>query len=223
VFAPLEHNVSEAQTVLTQFPGKLLADSMATRQHFLAEAGEYAILHLATHALTSIYDGDYAYFVLASDSLTPGAANSKLYVKDLYGQSWKAQLAVLSACETGIGNYRSGEGVISLGRGFAQAGVRSTVSSLWQINDTQTARLMEQFYARLQAGESKDAALQNAKISLLARATHDHAHPFYWAGYVPYGDMQPLQVGPNIKHWWWMTGLLVLVGIGVWYGRARRR
>jgi CHAT domain-containing protein len=208
--APLEHNLSEAQAVLTQFPGMLLADSMASRQQFLAHAGDYAILHLATHALANMRDGDYAYLVLASDSIDPTTLHSKLYVKDLYAQHWKAQLAVLSACETGIGNFRSGEGVISLGRGFAQAGVRSTVSSLWQINDTQTALLMEQFYHFLQQGYRKDDALQSAKTTLLKQSSHDLAHPFYWASYLPYGDMAPLQIGQNSLVWWWLGGLLLL-------------
>ncbi|MEL7220899.1 MAG: CHAT domain-containing protein, partial [Bacteroidota bacterium] len=206
--APLEHNLSEAQAVLQQFQGKLLADSAATRQNFLAEAGTYAIIHLATHALTNIQDGDYAYFVLAADRIQAPDPYSRLYVKDLYAQQWEAQLAVLSACETGVGSFKAGEGVISLGRGFAQAGVKSTVSSLWQINDTQTALLMEQFYQALKADQRKDDALRQAKIALLSQSSHELAHPFYWASYLPYGDMSPLKV--KARAWyWWVVGILL--------------
>lgn len=220
--APLEYNLTEAEAVLNQFPGKLLSDSSATRQNFLAEAGSYAILHLATHALSNIQDGDYAYFVLAADSTQASAPYSQLYVKDLYAQQWKAQLAVLSACETGIGSYKSGEGVISLGRGFAQAGVKSSVSSLWQINDTQTALLMERFYQALKAGDHKDDALRQAKISLLSQSSHELAHPFYWASHMPYGNMSPLQISKPGWYYWWIGGVLVLF-IGGYFIATQKR
>ena len=223
-FAPLAHNLTEARAVLAYFPGKLLADTLATQQQFLAQAGEYAILHLATHALTNTSDGDYAYFVLAPANQRPTTPYGKLYVKDFYAQQWKAQLAVLSACETGIGSFRAGEGVISLGRGFAQAGVRSTVSSLWQLNDAQTALLMEQFYQLLQAGNRKDDALQTAKLRLLSQSSHDLAHPFYWASYLPYGDMAPLRLGLGSVVWWGLgvAGLLAFFGGGFYFLRRRR-
>lgn len=210
-FSPLEHNLSEAKQVLNYYQGELLQGAMANREQFLSKAPAYAILHFATHGQTDIYDGDYAYLVLAPDSIGSNDY-SKLFVKDLYNQQWKAQLAVLSACETGIGSFRLGEGVISLGRGFAQAGVRSSVSTLWKINDAKTAELMSLFYQNLKQGARKDDALQKAKMDQLTAGSHELAHPFYWAAYLPYGDMQPLQISTSFFNWWLIGGLLLLGG-----------
>ncbi len=210
-FPPLDHNKTEAGAIAQMFKGKVLSGPEASRTNFLVLAPQYAILHLATHAKSNSLNGDYAFLVLGKDPADT-TAESLLYVKDLYGQDWQADLAVLSACETGIGSFRPGEGVVSLGRGFAQAGVRSTVNSLWSINDARTAELMETFYANLRKGMAKHEALRLAKMDYLTNSDHEAGHPFYWASYLPFGDMQPLEAaGGDFKWWYWALGLGLLV------------
>ncbi len=211
-FAPLEHNAEEASSIARMLRGKVLKGVEATRANFLALAPNYAVLHLATHAKSNSYNGDYAYMAFSANP-KDSTDESLLYVKDLYGQRWHADLAVLSACETGIGSFRPGEGVISLGRGFAQAGVRSTVNSLWSVNDARTSDLMQGFYTGLRKGLTKDDALRQAKLTYLAGNAHEAAHPFYWASYLPFGDMAPLKL-PNPFPWsYLLIGILLAAGV----------
>jgi CHAT domain-containing protein/Tfp pilus assembly protein PilF len=99
----------------------------------------------------------------------------------------RADLVTLSACETGLGKEMGGEGMIGLTRAFQYAGARSVVASLWAISDRSTATLMRRFYERLQAGASKDEALQSAQVALL-RGDAATAHPFHWAAFQVNGD-----------------------------------
>jgi len=101
-------------------------------------------------------------------------------------------LTVLSACETGSGIIQSGEGTMSLARSFFLAGCPSLVSSLWLANDESTADIMLYFYQHLKAGETKDVALQKAKLQYCADAGIRESHPFYWAGFVQSGNRRAL-------------------------------
>jgi tetratricopeptide (TPR) repeat protein len=90
-------------------------------------------------------------------------------------------LLVLSACDTGLGEVNS-EGVSGLQRGFKQAGVKTIVMSLWQVNDNATSLFMSQFYKNLTDGQTKQEAFMNAQKSL--RDSHDFSDPKYWAAFI---------------------------------------
>lgn len=98
-----------------------------------------------------------------------------------------ADLVTLSACQTALGKEMGGEGLVGLARAFQFAGARSVLASLWSVSDRSTTELMKRFYSRLEAGESKDAALREAQRALL-REGGPKSSPFHWAAFQLIGD-----------------------------------
>jgi CHAT domain-containing protein len=103
---------------------------------------------------------------------------------------WGTKLVVLSACDTGVGEVRVGEGVYGLRRALVMAGAESQVTTLWQVDDAATRDLMVDYYTRLQKGEGRNDALRNAQLSMLKSA--NRSHPFYWASFIQVGQWRPL-------------------------------
>ena len=139
---------------------------------------------------------------------------------------FNADLAVLSACNTGFGAISRGEGVMSLARAFTYAGVPATVTSLWKVPDLTTREIMVEFYKNLKRGMTKDAALRQSKLTYLDNTPESiAANPYFWAGFVPMGNMaamdlsepSPLSI-PLI-----LGGLVALWGLGSWFYQNRNR
>jgi CHAT domain-containing protein len=95
-------------------------------------------------------------------------------------------LVVLSACETGVGEYVNGMGVMGLRSSFRQAGAHSLIMSLWKVPDELSSRMMAGFYERWLSGESKIDALRNTSLELLknAREEYGNSHPIHWSGFI---------------------------------------
>jgi CHAT domain-containing protein len=101
------------------------------------------------------------------------------------------QLLVLSACETGLGDVKRGEGVYGLRRAALLAGAEAQLVSLWKVADEATRRLMEAYYRRLLAGEGRSEALRQVQLEMLRDPAL--AHPYYWASFIPIGAWGPLE------------------------------
>lgn len=183
----------------------------ASKTAFLKHAPEAGILHIASHGLTN--DTASGYSFVAFTHAGSISDSSLLYARELYTLRLQAAMVVLSACETGIGALRKGEGIISLARAFAYAGAASVISTLWAVNDASTTQVMLGFYKSLRAGHSKSAALRRAKIQYLGDARDNiAAHPYYWSAYIAVGDVRPLYRGFPYR-WLVGVGLLLLVGV----------
>ena len=130
----------------------------------------------------------------------PGASSGLLRFADILELKQNADLVILSACDTGLGEFKQGEGIIGLSRAFLYGGAASAVVSLWKVEDQSTSLLMQNFHERLKAGQSKEEALRQAKLAIMKmqielKATGNKeslAAPYFWAPFVPFGDSGPL-------------------------------
>jgi CHAT domain-containing protein len=208
----------ECEQISRIWNGQWLAGQRASKANFLRRADESDIIHLATHASADDRAGLFSWLAFSSSG-----NDSLLYLDEIYSLSLDARMVVLSGCETGIGPLQTGEGLISLSRAFSYAGAESIITSLWPVQDAATAKIMTAFYTHLRNGESKDRALQIAKIEYLNSVTDPtQADPYYWAGFVAIGNMTPLTLEKSYNRWLTM-GLIVIGLIGVWVGvRAKR-
>jgi CHAT domain-containing protein len=149
------------------------------------EAGRARILHFSTHGTLNNASPMYSYLTLAE-----GGPNDDglLEAWELMQLDLKADLAVLSACETARGRIGAGEGVIGLSWAMFIAGVPSTVVSQWKVESASTRDLMVNFHRSLisPAGPRKSDALRQAALKLMRNP--ETSHPFYWAGFVLVGD-----------------------------------
>jgi CHAT domain-containing protein/tetratricopeptide (TPR) repeat protein len=213
----------EVTTISDLVGGKAYLNEFATEESFKKEANQYKILHFAMHSLTDDKDPSLSKLLF---TLTPKDTtnDNDLTAAELYATSLKADLAVLSACNTGFGTLNKGEGVMSLARAFTYAGVPSTVTSLWKVPDVETREIMVEFYKNLKKGMPKDAALHQAKLTYLDNTPESiAANPYFWAGFVPMGNMNALDLsekGPlSIKGI--LAIILGILGMGFWFWKRK--
>lgn len=149
-----------------------------------AEAGRHRVLHFAAHGVLNDASPLYSQLVLAR----PGAAESDdglLEAWEIMEMDLPADLAVLSACETGRGRVSQGEGLVGLSWAFSVAGCPTTVVSQWKVDSRSTSQLMRRFHRDLADGRPTADALRRAALAV--KANPRYAHPFYWAGFVVMG------------------------------------
>ena len=185
---PLKYNNYEATGIVNIVPSDSYINEGASLEAFKSNSPNYRIVHLASHAKSNIEDGDLSF--LAFNNTKDSTQEYKLYARDVATLPITAEMVVLSACETGLGENISGEGVIGLARSFFLTGVECVVASLWSVNDASSADFMLEFYKHIKDGESKSASLRAGKLKLIENKIT--ADPFFWAPFVSYGTDDPL-------------------------------
>lgn len=169
----------------------LLQGTQATKTNWLAQANRFAVLHFATHGLLDDRDGLHSSLLFAPET-GEKAGDTRLEAREILSLPLSAQLAVLSACDSGRGQTSGGEGNLGLAWAFRVAGCSSVVASQWPVNDQVTAQFMDLFYRQLKAGKRKDEAVQQAMAMIRKDPQHDH--PYFWAAFQVIGDTKPLKL-----------------------------
>ncbi len=174
----------EAMFLQNKFKSTLFSGENASKRSFITNASSFNVYHLSMHAIIDEGNEEISRLVFN---------DSDYYFSDFYSQNLPLDLVVLSACETGLGKYVDGEGLMSLSRAFTYSGVASTVHSLWEIPDKQACEIMQFFYTNLDKGFSKSEALQKAKIEYLKSCKAEELkHPYYWSAFVLNGNSTAL-------------------------------
>lgn len=214
--------VSAALNVAQLFSGRAFVAQAATEKNFKAEAADYRIIHLGTHTQINNISPLLSRLVLTKDTVDGDEGNDGyLHAWEIYNMRLRAELAVLTACETGVGKHSASEGMQSLAHSFAYAGCPSIVMSLWQIDEQTSSGIVEGFYGYLSKGYAKNEALRRAKLDYLDGHVGELAAPYYWSGLVLVGDVGG--IGRDGGGWWFFLVMGGGVVVGVWMFWPRRR
>ncbi|HEU4386782.1 MAG TPA: CHAT domain-containing protein, partial [Blastocatellia bacterium] len=151
------------------------------------ELSKYRIVHFATHALLNNRHPQLSGLVLSLVNQRGEPQDGFLRLHEIYNMSLSADMVVLSGCQTALGKDIKGEGIVGLTRGFMYAGATRVMASLWKVDDDATAELMRLYYNRkIKSGLTPAGALRSAELAMWKRGTWKS--PFYWAGFVIYGE-----------------------------------
>ena len=204
----LSSTLNETIEISNLFDGKAFVGNDSSIKNFLENSKDHSIMHLAMHAEINDENPLYNRLIFSDGELT----SSQIYFSDI-----KANLAVLSACNTGFGKLEKGEGVMSMARAFNYSGVPSIVMSLWQIPDKESKKIMISFYKHLKRGERKNEALKNAKLDYLSTTKDKNLrHPYYWSGFVLNGNTEALVPKKNEKYYF-ISGIILFASILLGY------
>ena len=224
--SPLAHSREEVATVLQMVDdGKAYFADRATVAQFRADAGKARVLHISSHGFVDPTDPNLSFIAFSQldDTLRK---DELLYLNDLYGLQIDNELTVLSACETAVGKLAVGETTLSMASAFAAAGARSTLTTLWQVDDAATKDLVVGFYRRLVEGDTRMDAINGAQRDM--RLTADYAHPYYWSALTLYGASSPIELlgkGVTLSVFAWgvlWLGALVVLLLFIYFARGSK-
>ncbi len=192
---PLPGATSEVEALATLLPGaQTLLGSEASERQLRTWAPSARVLHLATHAVLEPALPAESALLLAPDPADrlDYRNNGGLQVWEVFEElQLDADLVVLSACQTALGEHVRGEGLVGMTRAFEVAGARAVLASLWTVADVATEVLMLQLYQGLLDGLPKDEALRRAQLALA-----EHYPPYFWAGFRLSGDPRAIHDWP---------------------------
>ncbi len=228
-FPPLQGTAGEARALKAMMPGATLLTEGQATEAALKQVSGPRILHIATHGfflenqqpavaeergLKMVSLGEPAVVGQIENPLlrsglalaganrpTNGAGDDGiLTAQEAAGLDlWGTKLVVLSACDTGVGEVKNGEGVYGLRRALVLAGSETQVMSLWPVSDKGTRDLMIDYYRRLLRGEARSVALRQVQLRMLAsqgrkdqKQARDYSHPYYWASFIQSGEWRKL-------------------------------
>ena len=178
-YRPLTNAAREIRGIQTSFPGRAqrayLGAQASPAAYGAAGPRGFSLIHFAAHA-----EANAERPLESAVILTRG----KLYARDVVGIPIHADLVTISACSSAGTRAYAGEGLVGFAWAFLKAGARAVAAGLWDVSDTSTERLMNEFYRRMAAGADPVAAMRQAKLALLA--SDRFARPYYWAPFQIY-------------------------------------
>jgi CHAT domain-containing protein/tetratricopeptide (TPR) repeat protein len=187
VLFSLEYSKEEIKNLSNLFSdSRVLISDNATESNFKKNAGSSKVIHLSTHSFLH-KDQPLILFSQTDNSGNDGF----LEASEILDLDLTSELVVLSSCRSGLGRIDQAEGIIGMQKAFFEAGAKSIVVSLWDVNDKYTSHFMQSFYKFLADGNDKASALQKAKLHFKANYS---ANPYYWSAFILSGDASRLDL-----------------------------
>ncbi len=201
-WGPLPHTRREIQQIAALFENTdAYLGAEATEERAKSLAAGTRIVHFATHShLDDRFPLNSALVLTVPEGLPRDRDNGLLQAWEIFERvRLDADLVVLSACQSALGEEQAGEGLLGLSRAFQYAGARTVAATLWSVADQTTPELMHRFYRYLKSGKPTDEAMQAAQVELIRgpvevvdrhgrRRQLDASAPFYWAAFQIFGD-----------------------------------
>ncbi len=202
----LPNSDDEVADIAALLKGDVWINQRATKSAFKINAPNYRILHLAMHGIIDDEEPLNSALIFSREK---NSEDFILRASEVYGLNLQAEMAVLSACNTGSGELTP-EGVRSLSRAFTYAGCPSLIGSLWYAYDAPSREILVSFYQYLKAGKTKDVALQLAKLDYLKNASPTYTLPEYWSNMAVIGDPGVLNLEGGRTNW-----PMILIGLAL--------
>lgn len=212
--AELKQAAFSLQETADNYPSaKLFIEKQATKNNFIQNISDYSIVNVFSHARADTGKQEPMLFM----------QDSAIRLSELQlPRNIATKLVVLSACQTNVGKNVTGEGIYSLARGFASAGVPSVAATLWKADEQAIYEISNMFHEYLAQGMRKDDALQKAKLKYIRLNSHEKSLPYFWANMIIMGNSEPIRLSENPTEWWWV-GLVLMVLMGIVFIMFRRR
>jgi CHAT domain-containing protein len=194
---------------------KLFTHQNATRRNFFNYASSYSIVSIFSHARADTTENEPVLFM--QDSL--------IHLSELQLLNNPAtKLVLLSACQTNVGKAATGEGIYSLARGFATAGIPSVAATLWKADEQTIYAVSEKFNEYLSEGMNKDEALQKAKLYFIQHNSSEKMLPYYWANMILIGNADAINFEQHSTGTTWIIiSALMLLALALIFIYAKRK
>ena len=193
------------------FKGKAYYGSDATKANVQQYSPEANVLHFYAHGVASDSSYSSSYIVMQDEKLT---------VDELLALPLKAQLAIVTACEVGLGKSYNGEGITGIAWALKAAGTENVIQSMWKLNEQSSSQLMLHFLEHLSKNSNSSKALTQAKREYLKNTEISDRlkHPYYWVGIGHYGSGAKITSSSSSSQWplyGSLAGLGILIGLGI--------
>ena len=214
---PLEYSEEEIKSIQGALDNNLiLLSEDATESNFKLNAPASNIVHISSHSFL-MKDQPLVLFSPQQDESDDGF----LELGEIVQLNLNAELVVLSSCRSGLGKIDVSEGIIGMQKAFFEAGSKSVILSLWDVNDKYTSYFMNDFYKHLAENKSKSEALRQAKLDFIQNHS---ANPYYWSAFILSGNPSSikLQKATSFQFDYILIAILLLAIIYLLYSKKRK-
>ena len=201
---PLKYSEEEVESISELVNNdKVLISDEATETGFKENSELAKVIHLSTHSYL-FNKQPVIFFSNSNDKKNDGY----LEAGEIVQLKLNSDLVVLSSCKSGLGTIDASEGIIGMTKAFFEAGVKSVVVSLWEVNDKYTSKFMTLFYDKLGEGYDKDEAMRQAKIDFIKNYS---PNPYFWSAFILAGNTDKIEIRKTVDIYPFVAGISLIM------------